>query len=594
MTHLARWASRAPRETGSERGEWRALLGYAAAERRWLLVGILLGPVGTLGALAQPVAAKAIIDALERGASLWRPVVVLTVLVVAAAALRGLDLWLLERTAERIVRRVRLDLVTRLVRASVPATDRHPVGELTTRVTADTTLLRSGVTHGLVDTLVGAIGMVGAVVFMAVLDVRLLLVAAFVVGATFLGLVVLLPRMRRATEHTQRALGGVGAALERVLVATRTVKASQAEHRELATLAERVEDAYRHGLSFAWLRSVGGVVTGLAVQGAFLVVLAVGGVLVARGELEVSALIAFLLYLFYLAGPIGSLTTGVTQINQALGAVARLAPLAALPQEETSHGLPGGLDGTGAGGVVEFDRVTFAYRADRDRVLDGVTFAVPARGQTAVVGPSGSGKSTLFALLQRFYEPQDGRILLAGRDIRDLGRSELRRWLGYVEQDSPVLDGTLRDNLLYAAPDASEADLRDVVRETRLDELVERLPRGLDTDVGTRGTALSGGERQRVAIARALLRRPEVLLLDEVTAHLDALNEKTLREAVARAAGHCTVIVVAHRLSTVRSARHIVVMERGRVRAQGAHADLMAEDLLYRRLVTTQLTVPSA
>ncbi len=222
-------------------------------------------------------------------------------------------------------------------------------------------------------------------------------------------------------------------------------------------------------------------------------------------------------------------------------------------------------------------------------MLRKVSFTAPRGGRTAIVGPSGAGKTTLFALLERFYEPDEGAISFDGADLRTLELEELRRAIGYVEQDAPVFAGTLRANIVYAAPEAGEAELASVLRKTRLNELVERLPGGLEAEIGPRRSTLSGGERQRIAIARALLRRPRLLLLDEVTSQLDARNERWLREAIERASRRCTVMVIAHRLSTVVAAEQIVVLEAGRVRSVGRHGELLGADDLYRELAETQL-----
>ncbi|MEU4230381.1 ABC transporter ATP-binding protein [Nonomuraea sp. NPDC026600] len=568
----------------------RELLAYIRPHRRILILGGLLGLVGSAAGLAMPLLAKYVVDAFGQNTSMAGPLLGLTVAVLVGAVVSALGTYLMERTGEGIVLGARRRLVDRLFRLKVADVDRLQPGDLLSRVTGDTTLLRAVLTNGIVNSIGAVFMLVGAIIMMATMDGVLLLVTLLVVvvigGLT--GLVM--PRIQRAQKQAQEAVGEMGAVLDRALQAYRTVKASGAEEREIAVVGGAAERARDRGLQVAGWTSLAGVATWMAVQIAFLCVLAVGGSRVASGALEVSSLIAFLLYLFYLVAPIGQIVEGMVQLQQGLAAMKRIKEIEDLPAEPVGATVTTAL-GAGDPVGVRFEDVVFRYGDDRPTVHDGVSFEVPPGGLTALVGPSGAGKSTVFALLERFYEHQDGRITVDGRDIRDWPLAELRATLGYVEQDAPVLAGTLKENLLFAAQDATEEELRRAIVRTRLDDLVSRLPEGLDTAVGHRGVLLSGGERQRVAIARALLRKPRLLLLDEATSQLDAVNELRLREVIAEVAAETTVLVIAHRLSTVTNADRIVVMEAGGVRAVGTHAELVGEDDLYRELAATQFLV---
>ncbi|MFF3131109.1 ABC transporter ATP-binding protein [Streptomyces mirabilis] len=566
---------------------WRLLLGYVRPHRWALLAGALLALTTGATGLVLPLVARGLIDDLSHDRPIGRALIGMAALVVTNAAVGALGSYVLRRTAESVVLGARRALSSYLLRLRIPAVDRSEPGDLMARITSDTTLLREVTTDSLVGIGTGGLTLVATVMMMGLVDVVLLGVTLGVIlcAGTVLGVIV--PRINRASKQAQDAVGVMGASLERILGALRTVKASGAEHREEQTIHAAAEESWRQSVRAAKWSAAAGNTAGLAMQIAFITVLAVGGARVATGAIQVGTLVAFLLYVFYLMSPIQQVVGAITQYQTGAAALARIQEALRLPAEPDA--LPAPLPTPGAApAALAFDDVRFRYADDLPYVHHGVTFSVPARGMTAFVGPSGAGKTTVFSLIERFYDPEAGVITVDGLPLEQWDLPRLRSAIGYVEQDAPVLSGSLRDNLLLGNPEADDADVTRVLKTTRLDGLVARLPRGLDTLVGHRGTKLSGGERQRVAIARALLRHPRLLLLDEATSQLDAVNEAALRDTVADVARTTTVLVVAHRLSTVTMADRIVVMDAGRVRAVGTHRELVAGDPLYAELAATQ------
>lgn len=574
-------------EPQSGQPAWRLLLSYIRPHRGALAAGALLSLLTGAAGLLLPLVARELIDDLAHDRAITGALLAMSGLVVGNTALGALGSYVLRRTAESVVLGARRSLSSYLLRLRVAAVDRTEPGDLMARITSDTTLLREVTTDSLIGLGTGGLTLVATLVMMGVVDPVLLGVTlAVVVGAgTVLGLIV--PRINRASRQAQDAVGVMGAALERILGALRTVKASGAEPREERALHEAAEESWRQSVRAAKWSAAAGNTAGLAMQLAFITVLAVGGARVATGAIDVGTLVAFLLFVFYLMSPIQQVVGAVTQYQTGRAALARIQDALHLPAEPAARPAP--LPSPGAEPAsVAFRDVRFRYADDLPYIHHGVTFEVPARGMTAFVGPSGAGKTTVFSLIERFYDPGSGEIALDGRSLAEWELPALRAAIGYVEQDAPVLSGSLRDNLLLGNPQADEADVVAVLKTTRLDGLVARLPNGLETLVGHRGTKLSGGERQRVAVARALLRHPRLLLLDEATSQLDAVNEAALRDTVAEVARTTTVLVVAHRLSTVTTADRIVVMDAGRVRAVGTHRELVTADPLYAELAATQ------
>lgn len=587
------------------------LWAYARPHRGVLGRGTMLGLVGTVAGLATPMVTKSVLDGLSLSSSIRGPVTVLAVLLVASSVIGLVQAILLGELAEKIILSVRSGMVRRLLRVRVEELANRPSGELVARVTSDTLLIRDATTSSVVNFINGTVGLVGALVLMGVLDVVLLLttlaVLLLVTGLTM----GLMPRLAKAQERAQAEVGTMAGRLEGALRALRTVKASRAEHREADRIISSAKASAAQSVRAVRFEAVAWTITGAGMNLAVMLVLAVGAWRVSNGALSVSALVAFLLYAFQLMLPVMLLTMGVTSLQSGLAAAARIAQIDAMaveedglttlarPSTEPGDAVARSFAGTAtataiaatataaapgrADAVLALDQVSYCYAPDAPAALDGVSITVPRRSHTAIVGPSGAGKTTIFSLLLKFLQPQQGRLSLDGRPFEQWTLHDLRSRIAYVEQDTPLVPGTLRDNLVYAAPGAGEAAVWDALATVRLSDRVRELPEGLDTELSP--TTMSGGERQRVAIARALVAQPEILLLDEATAQLDGLTEAAVAEGIRRLAATGAVITIAHRLSTVIDAEQIVVLEAGRVRAVGTHAELIDGDALYRDLV---------
>jgi ATP-binding cassette subfamily B protein len=631
---------RAPQE--GPRATFRQLLPFIFEHRPVLVWVAVLSIIGALTSLAQPLLVGRVINVVEAGDPLGWLVWGLVALVVVSAIISGYQHYLLQRTGEGVVLSSRKRLVAKLLRLPVAEFDTRRTGDLVSRVGSDTTLLRAVLTQGLVEAVGGALTFLGALIAMLIIDPVLLGLTVLVIAVAITTVALLSRKVRDASRAAQDRVGDLAASVERAISSVRTIRAANATDREIAATNEEASGAWRMGVRVAKISALIVPVAGIAMQVSFLVVLGVGGVRVAADAITVANLVTFIIFLFMLILPLGQAFGALSAVNQALGALGRIQEILDLPAEDendreiaplaiivgsandavlpdaaaiefvdvefayaatsvieeptsapTGTGPIAALDGVAAEPTAEqltaeADRITASVRP---AVLGGVTFTAPRGKRTALVGPSGAGKSTILALIERFYDPTSGTVRLGGLDIRSLDRRELRAQIGYVEQDAPVLAGSIRDNLRLGAPDATDAACIDVLHAVNLTEVLERDPAGLDAPVGEDGIMLSGGERQRLAIARALLAAPPILLLDESTSSLDGANEQMMREAIDAVAEDRTLIVIAHRLSTVVDSDKIVVLDHGRVIGTGTHSELVETTPLYRDLAKHQLLV---
>lgn len=606
------------------RATFRQLLPFLFEHKRTLIVVAVLSVVGAATSLVQPLLVGQVIQAVQTDAGLGILVWLLVGFVIVSSIISGYQHYLLQRTGTAVVRSSRRKLIARILHLPISEFDARRTGDLVSRVGTDTTLLYAVLTQGLADAVGNAILFVGALIAMLVIDPVLLLLIVVVIGASVVVVVALSGRIRTASTAQQIKVGELASGVERAVGSIRTVRASGATDRETASVAELAEEAYGIGVRIAKVSSLVVPIAGIALQLSLIVVLGVGGFRVADGAISIASLITFIMFLFMLVMPLASTFGAITSVNQALGALGRIQEVLDLPTETQSDAavaasLPRSDDDPHAP-ALEFRDVRFRYPDDvvaarekaatearalladahldqapsapaaeaRD-VLRGVSFAVPRGSRVALVGPSGAGKSTILSLVERFYDPTGGSIRVNGHDARTYPRDELRALFGYVEQDAPTLAGTLADNLRLAAPEATDADCERVLRAVNLGDVLERSALGLQAPVGEDGVMLSGGERQRLAIARALLTEAPILLLDESTSSLDGVNEQRMREAIDAVATGRTLVVIAHRLSTVVDSDVIVVLQDGEVVGRGTHAELVESTSLYRDLARHQL-----
>jgi ABC-type multidrug transport system fused ATPase/permease subunit len=606
-----------PKKTDGPRATFGRLLSYLFENKPAMVVIIVLSILGAGASLAQPLLVNQVVTAVQQGTGMSTLVWALVVLVLVAGVLNGVQHFLLQRAGEGVVLSTRRKLIARILNLPISEFDVRRTGDLVSRVGSDTTLLRAVLTQGLIESIGGALTFTGAVIAMAIIDPLLLVVVIVIVIVAVVVVGGLSRRIRVASKAAQEKVGDLTAAVERGIGAVRTIRAAGATAREVTEVDQHATEAYQRGLVIARMSAFVVPVASIVMQVAFIAVLGIGGAQVAAGTITIATLITFILLLFMMIMPLGQALGAVVAVAQALGALGRIEEVLHLPTEDQDDDAVRPAAAIATDDAITFEHVTFRYAASPDAVgtdgaagagavdadaptvgtgddqvvLQDVSFSVPRGARVALVGPSGAGKSTTLALIERFYDPTDGVIRLGGLDVRGLDRGELRAQIGYVEQDAPVLAGTIRANLLLGSPDASESECVRVLEAVNLGDVLHRDPRGLDAQVGEDGVMLSGGERQRLAIARALLAAPPILLLDESTSSLDGVNEQKMRLAIDAVAEDRTLLVIAHRLSTVVDSDVIVVLEHGRVVGVGTHSELVQSTPLYRDLAKHQLLV---
>jgi len=495
---------------------------------------------------------------------------------------------------ERVSADLRLAVFDHLIRLHPGFFDVNQPTEIQSRITTDTTLLQTVIGSSVSIALRNALMFLGGLVLLFVTNAKLSLVVILSVPFVVAPIVLFGRRVRNLSRSSQDTLADVGSYAGESLRHIKVVQSFNHQAQDERLFRDRVERAFAVAVRRIRSRAVLIALVMLLVMTAIATMLWIGGRDVLSGAISAGELAAFIFYSFIVAGSVGAISEVYADLQRAAGATERLMELLSSKSilVEPAQPLPLPAD---AHGRLELAGVCFSYPTRPDvPVLQDVDFAIVPGEMVALVGPSGAGKSTLFDLILRFHDPLAGAIRLDGVDLRALTLADVRGRIGYVPQEAVLFAGSLRDNLCYGRPDASDDEIREALTLAHADGFVAALPAGLDTRVGEGGAGLSGGQKQRLAIARALLTRPQLLLLDEATSALDAQSEEHIRASIEALKGRCTILVIAHRLSTVRQADRILVLQAGRLVASGTHSSLVRENELYARFSRIQFGAETA
>jgi len=554
----------------------------------WMLVvGIVGSLLTTATNLAIPLLAGNFIDGVSLEFLNAGIITIIIGVIILRVVFDGVSSYLLSKAGQHVVASLREQMWFKMIRMPIPYFDQHASGELVSRIISDTSVVQQVITSYLSQFISGLLTILGVLGLLFAMEWQMTLVMILCVPLMFVVLFPLGKRMGRIARKTQDETATFNGGIQQTLSEARLMKSSTAEATEAEAGEEGIDRLYQLGLKEAKIVAVIRPLMYVVVMVIMLTIIGYGGLRVANNTMTIGSLVTFLLYLFQIMGPVMIFTNFFTQLQRAAGATNRISHILDLDEEVSQSGMT--LDISDL--PLQFENVSFSYEED-ETVLKNISFTAQAGQKVAFAGPSGGGKTTLFSLIERFYEPDAGSILIGNTPIKDIKMKSWRDQLGYVSQDNAMMAGTIRENLSYGLEDADNIPddrLWEVAEMAYAAQFIQEFPNGLETVVGERGIKLSGGQRQRVNIARAFLRDPKLLMLDEATASLDSQSERVVQEALDRLMEGRTTLVIAHRLSTIVDADQILFIENGQITGKGPHKYLVENHELYRLFARQQL-----